>query len=70
MADVALGTAWQKLVSRVAVDDLVTPHLKGHLDLAIPKGVLDNTLYIEVPNETSRVMIQTRLRDQILGALN
>ena len=70
MADVALGSAWQKLVSRVAVDDLVTPHLKGHLDLAIPKGVLDNTLYVEVPNETSRVMIQTRLRDQILGALS
>ena len=70
MADVALNTAWQKLVSRVANDELVTPHLKGHLDLAAPKGVLDDTLYIEVPNETTRVMLQQRLRDQILGALD
>lgn len=70
MADEAIETAWMKLVSRVAVDELVTPHLKGHLDLAVPKGVLDNTLYIEVPNETTRVMIQTRLRDQILGSLD
>ncbi len=70
MADVVLNTAWQKLVSRVANDELVTPHLKGHLDLAVPKGVLDDTLYIEVPNETTRVMLQQRLRDQILGALD
>jgi chromosomal replication initiator protein len=70
MADVALNTAWQKLVLRVANDELVTPHLKGHLDLAVPKGVLDDTLYIEVPNETTRVMLQQRLRDQILGALD
>jgi chromosomal replication initiator protein len=70
MADVALNTAWQKLVSRVANDELVTPHLKGHLDLAVPKGVLDDTLYIEVPNETTRVMLQQRLRDQILGELD
>lgn len=69
MADAALVTAWRNLTTRVAQDELVTPHLKGHLDLAVPKGVLDNTLYIEVPNETTRVMIQTRLRDQILGAL-
>jgi chromosomal replication initiator protein len=70
MADAGLTTAWQSLISRVSKDELVTPHLKGHLDLAVPKGVLDDTLYLEVPNETTRVMIQTRLRDQILGALD
>jgi len=70
MANAEMDTAWSKLVSRVAQDELVTPHLKGHLDLAVPKGVLDNTLYLEVPNETTRMMIQQRLRDQILGALD
>jgi chromosomal replication initiator protein len=49
---------------------VVTPHLKGHLDLAVPKGVLDDTLYIEVPNEVTRSMLQGRLRDQILQALS
>jgi chromosomal replication initiator protein len=36
----------------------------------VPKGVLDDTLYIEVPNETTRSMLQVRLREQILGALS
>ena len=70
MADIALGSSWQNLISKVAEDPQVTPHLKGHLDLAVPKGVLDDTLYIEVPSETTRSMLQVRLRDQILGALS
>ena len=70
MADAALTTSWKGLVARVAADPNVTPHLKGHLDLAVPKGVLDDTLYIEVPNEVTRSMLQGRLRDQILDALS
>lgn len=70
MADAALTTSWRGLVARVAADPNVTPHLKGHLDLAVPKGVLDDTLYIEVPNEVTRSMLQGRLRDQILDALS
>ena len=70
MADIALASSWQNLISKVASQPDVTPHLKGHLDLAVPKGVLDDTLYIEVPNETTRSMLQVRLREQILGALS
>ncbi len=69
MADAALASSWKGLVAKVASDPVVTPHLKGHLDLAVPKGVLDDTLYIEVPNEVTRSMLQGRLRDQILEAL-
>ncbi len=69
MADAALTTSWRGLVAKVAADPNVTPHLKGHLDLAVPKGVLEDTLYIEVPNEVTRSMLQGRLRDQILNAL-
>jgi chromosomal replication initiator protein len=70
MADAALDGSWRGLVAKVAADPSVTPHLKGHLDLAVPKGVLDDTLYIEVPNEVTRSMLQGRLRDQILYALS
>jgi len=69
MADAALTTSWKGLVAKVAADPNVTPHLKEHLDLAVPKGVLEDTLYIEVPNEVTRSMLQGRLRDQILNAL-
>lgn len=70
MADAALASSWRGLVAKVAADPNVTPHLKGHLDLAVPKGVLDDTLYIEVPNDVTRSMLQGRLRDQILDALS
>lgn len=69
MVDTTLANTWQSLVSKVAEDPQVTPIVKGHLDLAVPKGVLDDTLYIEVPNEITRNLLQTRLRDQILSAL-
>ena len=70
MADTELVGTWDALVSKIASDPRVTPHLKGHLDLAVPKGVLDDTLYIEVPNETTKAMLQQRLRELLLDALS
>ena len=69
MADEQLATMWQSLVNKVANDERVTPHLKGHLELAVPKGVIEDTLYIEVPNEITRAMLQQRLKDQLLDAM-
>jgi chromosomal replication initiator protein len=69
MPDDQLATMWLSLVNKVASDERVTPHLKGHLELAVPKGVLEDTLYIEVPNEITRAMLQQRLKDQLLGAM-
>ena len=69
MVDAALVGTWETLVTRISSDPSVTPHLKGHLDLAVPKGVLDDTLYIEVPNDTTRSMLQQRLRELLLDAL-
>jgi chromosomal replication initiator protein len=70
MPDDQLATMWQSLVNKVASDERVTPHLKGHLELAVPKGVLEDTLYIEVPNEITRAMLQQRLKDQLLSAMS
>ncbi|QKJ24636.1 chromosomal replication initiator protein DnaA [Aquiluna borgnonia] len=69
MADEQLNSLWQSLVSQVTQDDRVTPHLRGHLELATPKGVLGDTLYIEVPNDITRSMLQQRLRAQLLDAM-
>ena len=69
MVDSTLVGTWETLVTRVASDPRVTPHLKGHLDLAVPKGVLEDTLYIEVPNDTTKSMLQQRLRELLLDAL-
>jgi chromosomal replication initiator protein len=70
MADAALQSSWLKLINKISENPEVTPHLRGHLNLAVPKGVLDDTLYIEVPNDTTRSMLQQRLKEHILDALS
>lgn len=70
MSDDQLDTMWQSLVSEIYKNDSVTPHLRGHLELAVPKGVLGDTLYLEVPNEITRSMIQQRLKDALLNAMS
>ena len=69
MTEFELSPLWQSLASRVSQDSRISPALKGHFDLAAPKGVLGDTLYIEVPSETTRLMFQQRLREIILEAL-
>jgi chromosomal replication initiator protein len=69
MVEAELATMWQTITSKIGSDPRITPNLKGHLDLAVPKGVLGDTLYVEVPNDTTRNMIQQRLRELLLEAL-
>jgi len=69
VAEFEVSPLWQTLSSRVSQDSRISPALKGHFDLAVPKGVLGDTLYIEVPSETTRLMFQQRLREIILEAL-
>lgn len=69
LAEFEVSPLWQSLSSRVAQDSRISPALKGHFDLAVPKGVLGDTLYIEVPSETTRQMFQQRLREILLEAL-
>ena len=66
--DVVAGL-WQQLVAQLNVDDRLTPQLLGFISLVEPKGVLGETLYLEVPNELTREMIQQRMRTYIQDAL-
>jgi chromosomal replication initiator protein len=53
---------WLSLASRVNSDERMTPALAGFLPLVEPKGIIEQTLYLEVPNDFTRNMIDTRLR--------
>ena len=66
--DVVAGL-WQQLVAQLNGDDRLTPQLLGFISLVEPKGVLGETLYLEVPNELTREMIQQRMRTYIQDAL-
>jgi chromosomal replication initiator protein len=71
MTDTADGIQrlWEKVLARLDSDDRITPQLHGFLNLVEPKGVLAGTLYLEVPNELTRGMLEQRIRVPLLNAI-
>ncbi|MEP6841880.1 MAG: chromosomal replication initiator protein DnaA [Pseudolysinimonas sp.] len=61
---------WESALALLQEDDRVTPQLQGFLNLVEPKGVLAGTLYLEVPNELTRGMLDQRIRVPLLNALS
>lgn len=61
---------WDSVLALLRSDDRVTPQLQGFLNLVEPKGVLAGTLYLEVPNELTRGMLDQRIRVPLLNALS
>lgn len=60
---------WDGVVAQLAADDRITPQLHGFINLVVPKGVLGGTLYLEVPNDLTRGMLEQRIRVPLLNAL-
>ncbi len=61
--------AWQLIVDTLMSDDRVTPAMRGFVTLAEPRGVMAGTLYLEVPNEFTRSMIEQRMRVPLMSAI-
>lgn len=60
---------WRSILSRLETDHHVTPQLLGFAENATPKGVLGDTLYLEVKEELTRKKLELNLRISILNAL-
>ncbi len=60
---------WTSVQERLAADDRITPQLHGFINLVEPKGVLAGTIYLEVPNDLTRGMLEQRIRVPLLEAL-
>lgn len=71
MAEMADSTTeiWQSVLARLTSDERITPQLHGFLSLVEPKGVMAGTLYLEVPNELTRGMLEQRIRLPLLNAI-
>ena len=61
--------AWNTILLALASDPAVTPPLYGFASLIEPKGVMAGTIYLEVPNEFTRSMIEERLRQPLHAAI-
>ena len=61
---------WAAVIAQLDTDERITPQLSGFLNLVEPKGVLAGTLYLEVPNDLTRGMLEQRIRLPLLNALS
>jgi chromosomal replication initiator protein len=66
--DVVAGL-WLNVVTKLQGDDRLTPQILGYIRLVEPKGVLGDTLYLEVPNDLTREILNTRVRPSMLDAM-
>jgi len=69
VSETSVGDLWAAITERLADDDRVTPQLRGYVALVEPKGVMAGTIYLEVPSEHARSMIEQRLRLPLLTAI-
>jgi len=53
----------------LTADERITPQLHGFISLVEPKGIMAGTLYLEVPNELTRGMLEQRIRLPLLNAI-
>ena len=60
---------WRGVMSHLTTDSRITPQLWGFLDPVEPRGVMAGVLYLEVPNELTRGMLEQRVRLPLLSAL-
>ncbi len=60
---------WESVLAALRSDDRITPQLEGFLSLVVPRGVMAGTLYLEVPNDLTRGMLEQRIRLPLLNAI-
>lgn len=67
--DYDMESYWTSILAHLATDNRITPQLRGFLDLVEPRGVLAGILYLEVPNELTRGMLEQRVRIPLMAAM-
>ena len=68
MTDAAVD-AWTRIRASLSTDSRVGPQLHGFISLVEPKGVMAGVLYLEVPNDFSRSMLEQRGRVPLSEAI-
>ena len=61
--------AWDRIRASLETDPRVTPQLQGFVRLVEPKGVMAGVIYLEVPNDLTRQMLEQRVRMPLVEAI-
>ncbi|WP_347755156.1 chromosomal replication initiator protein DnaA [Agrococcus sp. ProA11] len=67
--DERTGQLWSSVLATLETDSRIPPSLRGFLDLVEPQGVMGAVLYLDVPNDLTRDMLEQRLRLPVTEAL-
>lgn len=62
-------TIWSNLFTALLSDQDLPASMRGFFALVRPKGVMDGTIYLEVPNDVTRSMIEHKGRQPLLDAI-
>lgn len=65
----SVASIWDEVLGRLEHDARITPTVEGFLRIAVPKGIMAGTIYLEVANDLTRSMIEQRARIPLLEAL-
>lgn len=60
---------WASVIATLAHDPRIPPSVRGFLDLVEPQGTMGSVLYLDVPNDLTRDMIEQRLRIPVTEAI-
>jgi chromosomal replication initiator protein len=70
MSEVSVeASLWQNALARLEQDDRVAASMMGFAALASVKGIIGETLYLEVPNDMTRSMFEQRMKDVVNEAI-
>lgn len=69
MSEQSVRHTWNTIMETLSTDPGVTPPLFGFASLVEPKVIMAGTFYLEVPDEFTRSMLESRLRVSLLTAI-
>ncbi|WP_115788380.1 chromosomal replication initiator protein DnaA [Arthrobacter silvisoli] len=64
-----VGSSWRRVLSLLEQDERVSPRQRGFVILAQAQGLIGSTLLVAVPNELTREVLQTQVKDALDDAL-
>ncbi|MEA5455552.1 chromosomal replication initiator protein DnaA [Sinomonas sp. JGH33] len=64
-----VGSSWRRVVRLLEEDDRVSPRQRGFVVLAQAQGLIGSTLLVAVPNELTREVLQSQLKEPLDTAL-
>ena len=64
-----VGSSWRRVVSLLENDHRVSPRQRGFVILAQAQGLIGSTLLVAVPNELTREVLQTQVKEALDEAL-